>query len=315
MVGFETIFGAVLPVFLLVSIGWFLRRRSILTADGEQNLMRLVVYLLYPCFTFEFVVGNPLLKDPLFVAQAGLCGFAAICVGCLVAFLIAPLFGLKDNWKRRTFGVSAGVYNFGYIAIPVARLFFDDETVGVMLVVNAGVELAIWTVGVMMLVGKLDFKSIRRAFNPPVIALLASAGLNFAGFDSYVPGFISEVVVLLAPTAIPIGLIMIGTAVFGLTSELSIRQWQVPAGAVFVRLLILPLTLYCLLMVLPIPVDIKSVLVIHAAMPTAVFPIVLAKFYGGSTTVAIQTIIPTNLISILTIPLWVQFGFWLLDLG
>ncbi|WOO42513.1 AEC family transporter [Rubellicoccus peritrichatus] len=315
MVDIETIFGAVLPVFLLIGIGWFLRNRSVLTDAGEQNLMRLVVYLLYPCFTFEFVVGNPLLKDPVFVAEAGFCGFIAICFGCLVAFLVAPIFGLKDNWKRRTFGVSAGVYNFGYIAIPVARLLFDAETIGVMLVVNAGVEFAIWTVGVMMLVGKLDFKSIRRAFNPPVIALLVSTGLNFAGVDGYVPTFINETIGMLAPCAIPIGLIMIGTAVYGLTSEISFRQWQVPIGAVIVRLLILPLAFYTLLLFLPISEDIKRVFVVHAAMPTAVFPIVLAKFYGGSTTVAVQTIIPTNLISILTIPLWIQFAFYWLGLG
>lgn len=311
MVGFDTIFTAVLPVFMLVAIGWSMRRWGGLTAEGEQSLMRVVVNLLFPAFTFSFVLGNPLLRDPKLLVQAGLTGYLTIAIGCLIAFRLAPLFGLKEPVARRSFSVATGVHNFGYIAIPVAQLFFDAETIGVMLVVNASIDLAIWTIGVMTISGVFDKKALRRALNAPVIALISSVTLNFFHAETWLPDFIQTGIHMLAPCAIPVGLIMVGTAFYGLTGHLrGGGYWRTSLGAVLIRQGLLPLVILLLAKYLPLEPALKSVILVHAAMPTGVFPVVLCKYYGGSTVTAIQCILPSALFGFVTIPLWVQFGFW-----
>jgi predicted permease len=52
----------------------------------------------------------------------------------------------------------------------------------------------------------------------------------------------------------------------------------------------------------------KQVLVLEAAMPSAVFPIVLAKLYKGDPTTAIRVVLGTAVVSLVTIPLWIEFG-------
>lgn len=313
MVGFGTILGAVLPVFLLIFIGWLMRRLDVLTSEGEKNLVRLVVNLLYPAFVFHFVLGNPLLREPRIVLEAGLTGYVVIALGCFTAFFLAPLLGIRDAIRRRSFAVATGVFNFGYVALPVARLFFDDETIGVMLVVNVGVDLAIWTVGVSLLAGRLDKSVFRLALNPPVIALILAIILNSIGFDQYCPDFVRATIGMIAPCAIPIGLLMIGTAFYSLTGDLKrIPQWQIPVGSTLIRLGLIPILMLTLAKFLPLADTVKAVVVIHAAMPSAVFPIVLAKYYSGDPLTSIQSIVPNCILCLLTIPLWVSFGFrWL----
>jgi predicted permease len=43
-------------------------------------------------------------------------------------------------------------------------------------------------------------------------------------------------------------------------------------------------------------------------MPTAVFPIVLARHYQGDPATAMRVVIGTSVVGLVTIPLWIRFG-------
>jgi predicted permease len=43
-------------------------------------------------------------------------------------------------------------------------------------------------------------------------------------------------------------------------------------------------------------------------MPAAVFPIIMARHYGGDPPTALRVVMSTSAASILTIPLWLRFG-------
>ena len=65
---------------------------------------------------------------------------------------------------------------------------------------------------------------------------------------------------------------------------------------------------------LPLSLDVRPVIVLQAAMPSAVFPIVLARLYDKDTTTALNVILATGLTGIITIPLWLYAGrLWLLS--
>jgi len=50
------------------------------------------------------------------------------------------------------------------------------------------------------------------------------------------------------------------------------------------------------------------VVVIQAAMPSAIFPIVLARHYAGSPATAMVVALSTSAVSLVTIPLWIPAG-------
>ena len=62
----------------------------------------------------------------------------------------------------------------------------------------------------------------------------------------------------------------------------------------------------------PFPIELRHVIVIQAAMPCALIPVLLAKHYGGEPALALRIILVTSLLGLLTIPLWIQLGLrWL----
>ena len=52
----------------------------------------------------------------------------------------------------------------------------------------------------------------------------------------------------------------------------------------------------------------QQVVTIQAAMPSAVFSIVLVRLYGRDTVTAIQVILGTSVAGVLLIPLWLVLG-------
>jgi predicted permease len=59
---------------------------------------------------------------------------------------------------------------------------------------------------------------------------------------------------------------------------------------------------------LPASVELKRVIVLEAAMPAAVFPIVMARHYAGDPATAMRVVIGTSVVGLVTIPLWIRFG-------
>jgi predicted permease len=58
----------------------------------------------------------------------------------------------------------------------------------------------------------------------------------------------------------------------------------------------------------PIDGALRSVLIIQAAMPCAVFPIVLTQVHAGDMLTALRIVLGTSLVGLVTIPLWLTFA-------
>lgn len=309
MVSFWHIFSAVIPVFGIMLVGWLVRRAGWMDAKGEHTLMRLVVNIFYPLMIFKFIIGNEALRNPATLFISAFSGFVMVVAGGMLCRQCAPLFGIKEAVNRRTFAATTPVTNYGYLAIPVTTLVFDPMVTGVLLAMNVGIELAIWSWGVLTLSGQFKVSQLRRALSPPVIALLVSAPLNLLGWDRYIPTAIYEFASVLGGAAIPVGVLMIGASIYELTPTLrSTRYWRFALGGSVMRLLILPLLMLAAIALIPMPLPLRQVWVIQLAMPSGIFGIVLAKHYGGSPIAATHIVLPTCLLGLITIPLWVQLG-------
>lgn len=307
----QVIISAVLPVFIILGIGFWIRRAGVLGDAADSGLTRLVIQMLYPCFVFTYLVGNPVLKDIRSLTVAPLVGFTTVAGGFVVAYWVGRLAKLKTGKGLRTFAMCNGVYNYGYIPIPlVLALFNSRETTAVLLLHNIGVEIAMWTVGILMLAGGSMRGFLKRVFNPPLIALLIALGLSLTGTDGYLPGWLLKTVEMLGNCAIPLGLMLAGAAIADLLRESSIfdePRW--PVIAVALRLGILPAAFVALAAFTPaLGMDLRQVIVIQAAMPAGIFPIVLARHYKGDPRVAVKVVAATTFGAVVTMPLWIRFG-------
>jgi predicted permease len=299
------------PVFLIIAIGVVFRRMEWLTAAADQSLLNVVVKALYPCLIFENVLGNPALRNPANLLLPPLAGFATIALGIVAAREAGRMLGLKVGAGQRTFAFTTGIYNYAYIPIPLILALYGRQTLGVLMVFNVGVEAAVWTVGILVLSGLPLSQGWRLLANPTVGALFLALACNALGIAPHFPAVARDVVHLCAQCAIPVGLLLIGATLAELILEKPsdlLDRVTTPATCLL-RLGVLPVAILLVARYLPASPELRRVLVVQAAMPAAIFPVVIAKHYGGRSETAAQVVVATNLLSLLVIPLWLRLGF------
>lgn len=300
----------ILPVFGVIAIGVVVRRLHWIEGEAETSLIRLVVNLCYPCLIFESVVSNEALREPANVLLPPLVGFGVHALSMGLCFYVGRnVLGLTTGGGLRTFALATGICNYGYLPLPITGALWGRETQGVLLVHNVGAEAAVWTVGVLMLSGLSLREGWRRLLSPLLFTLLAALALNLGGLAPRLPRVALDIVHSLAVCAIPLGLLMVGVTLAGyLGGVRHLVRPRVTVGAALLRLGLLPVFILCLARWLPCPVEFKRVLVVEAAMPSGVFPIVIARHYGGQPLTAVQIVLGTTALGILTIPLWIRLG-------
>ncbi len=307
MLDYLSILSVAVPVYLTMGAGALARRTGLLKHEADTSLMKLSVMMLTPALIIERVVGNPAVMKlaPVLIA-AGL-GYTLVVIGIALTYFVAPLIGLKKGEGRRTFSVACGLQNYGFVAIPlVTALFPDKGTLGVLFTFTLGVELACWTAGVGLLTG-LDKAPWRLALNAPVLTIIVSLLLNFTGLHIYVPLVAHNTFTMLGACAVPLAVLLIGASIADLWGQASIR-WNVAVFSPVLRLGIIPIAFLAAAYFLPITLELKRVIVVQAAMPSAVFNIMIARLYGGHAPTAVQVVIATTLVSCITTPLVIAWG-------
>lgn len=306
---FLIVLWAVLPVFAIMAAGATVRRLNWLTEEADHSLLRLTINLLVPCFIVDKALGNPALHHLGNVTIAPVVGFSTITLGIVVGLWARRIARAQDARAGRTFAFSVGIYNWGYIPLPLAMSLFDPGTVGVLIVHNLGTELAFWSIGTVMLGGLAAGTVGKKLLNPPLVAIVGTLILNAFGGRDLMPGFLLATAKLLGDCAIPMGLTLIGATIADHLHEFhSASGWRVMGTACVVRLGVLPLTFLLLARYLPCSVELKKVIVLQAAMPSAVFNILMAKHYGGDPPTALRVVLSTTAVGLITIPLWIRFG-------
>jgi malate permease and related proteins len=299
----------ILPVFGLIALGSGARKIGWLTEEADSSLLKLVVNLLYPCLIFESVLGNAALRDPSNVLLAPLVGYLTMALGIIASLYAGRLLGLEMGKGLRTFAYSVGIYNYGYIPIPLMTALFGRESIGVLLVHNVGCEAAIWTVGILVLSGGSLRDGWRKLLNPPLLTLVAALAGNAVHLEAYLPQALRTVISMCGACAIPLGLLLIGgTLMEYLNRPSQLVSARITPGACLLRLAIFPACFLLLAWVLPASTELKRVILVQAAMPAGILPIVIAKHYGGQPLTAVQVVLGTTAVGLLAIPLWLQLG-------
>lgn len=305
-----TLLGAVAPVFLILAAGYLLRRLNWLTAEADRSLLVVGVNFLYPCLIADIILGNPILAQIGNLVVPPLVGFGTTVLGFVVCAIIAKILRLPPT-TAGSFSFTTGLYNYGYLPIPLVQAFYDRDTLGVLFTHNLGVEVALWTVGIWVLSGGSGRDAWRKILNVPIIAITVAALLNLAGAGTWLPGFVGQTMHMLGQSAIPLALLLTGATLADLVASGSLAGKLLPLlTANVLRLGLLPFAFLLLAKYLPISEPLQRIIVVQAAMPSAMIPIILSKHYKADSAHALQIVLSTTLLGLLTIPLWLRFGFW-----
>ena len=274
--------------------------------------MQVIFWVMTPCFILDRMLGAVILRDYSTLVIGISLGFFLILVGIAIGYLVGKAIGLEPGHGRRTFALASGCQNYGYTAVPVAQILWGTSTVAVLFVHNIGVEIAIWSFGVMLLSGDSKF-NWKRMVNGPIIAVVIGLLLVLLHLDDKITGPPRHFIYLVGIGAFPIALVMTGASMLDLVGKEK-PSWKIISGSILVRMILAPIVFILCAKFVPMSAELKAVLLIQSAMPAAMVPILLAKIYGGRPAVAVQVIIATTIVSIFTLPYIITYGMRFLDL-
>ena len=299
----------VVPVFAVIGVGVAVRRVHWIEGDAETSLIRLAVNVCYPCLIFESVANNTALRTTENLLLPPLVGFGVTFLGIRAGLLVAKLIGLQVGTGLRTFALSVGITNYGYLPLPIMAGIWGAESRGVLMVHNVGVEIALWTVGLLVLSGESLRDGWRRIMSPVALTLVVAVACNLSGLAPHLPKVLTDTIHALGVCGIPLGLIMTGVSLASFVDKpRELFDAKVSVAAMVLRLGALPVAMLVLAKFLPCSVELKRVIVVQAAMPTAMVPVILARLYGGHPRTAVQIVLGTTAVGIFTIPLWLRAG-------
>ena len=302
---------ATIPVYIIMICGWISRRVNWVTPEMDKGFMRVAIDLCFPCFILDKMFGNDLLRSPLFSLTAAGVGSGFFLLSIAICLLLAKGLHLKNGEGRRTFALTSSLQNYSFFIIPMVALLYStpgDPTMGVLLTHNVGIEFTLWTVGLMVMSEANKF-SIKLLLRGPIIAVLLGLVLVWTKLDLVlIPKFLRTTLQMLGSCAVPLSVFLVGTTFYDLWGK---ERWRkrIVAGGILARCAILPAIILTLTYFLPVDVALKRVLIFQAAVPSAMIPIVIARHFGGQPCVAIEIVLCTTLVSLISLPFWLSVGF------
>jgi malate permease and related proteins len=309
MMSYGQLLLAVAPVIALIGLGLPLRRAGWISEAGEDTLLNLIVRVLMPCLIFESVVQRATVGGAADVLFPPAAGFVLTSLSLVTAWYAAKALGLTVGHGLRTFALAVGLTNYGYLPLPLMDALFGPESRAWLFMHNAGVEAAIWTTGVLVVTGESPRAAWRKLLNMPLLALALALVVKLTGLGGHIPEVVWTFLHALAVCAVPLGLLMTGSSFAPhLNDPKQLVNPRVIGTAWLLRLAVLPWIYLLAARYVPVSVELKQVLVVQAAMPTAVVSVIVARIYGGKPLVAVQIILGTTALAVFTIPAWIKFG-------
>lgn len=297
---------SVLPVYLLILAGAICRKSGVLRREGDEGIMKLIYNIMLPCLILDKVLGSAVLKSGAAVVWAIGVGFVLVVSGMAIGLMVGKLLGMGKGTGMRTFAITSGVQNFGFVAAPVIEALWGGAALGVMFVHNIGIEIAMWSIGLMIMSGESGL-SWRKLLNGPLFAVTLGLLLVASGLDVHIDGPFRKAMSMIGVGAFPIAVFITGCSMMDLlVSERP--SWKVIVGSTAVRLALAPALILVAAKFLPLATELKQVLIVQAAMPAGMTAILMARLYGGKPVVAVQIVIATTIFSLFTLPWIVIWG-------
>lgn len=310
-------FQASLAVLIVILLGAAMRWRNWLTASADKPLTDITMNVLYPAATFCSIRGNENLKDPLFVLWVILVGWITIAVGMIAAKFFLALFprlcGTESDAEKRTFVLCNCLFNYGFLPIPLCLLLFGKQTQGVLFVFNVGTVIGMWTVAVAVLSKDALRQSFHQLYSAPMIGVYLAILFNYLPCADRLPECIETSLKWLNDSMIPLSLVLVGGIMYDEfrakdRSFAWLKSVKIINSAVFIRMILVPALFILGAKYFIADADLQRVIIVQAAMPTAIMSLVWARQFNGSPATALRCVIVTNLLAILTTLIWIPVG-------
>lgn len=293
---------ATMPIFLVMILGWWLKKIHFLTDEFVSVADKLVFKVALPVLVFKDIAGADLSND--FNLKFVLFCFLGTCVFFCVTWLLAELF-IKDKSLIGSFVQGSFRGSAAILGIAFAENIYGSSGLVPMMIVASIPLFNIFSVIVLMrsanarekdkaAVMKKTLKGI--VTNPIIIGIFA--GIPFALLKMQFPVIIEKSINSVAGLSTPLALIAIGA---GFSTGAALEKWKPTVIASIIKLVIIPGMFLPLAVWMGFRNEEMVALLILTGAPTTVSSYIMAKNMENDSVLASGIVVMTTLLSSVTL--------------
>ncbi len=298
------VFWVVLSLFLVLSVGYLLKRRGILRNTDTEVINRLILDVTLPAFVFHALYRQQVTSD--MIHAAWLFGLLQVLVMALL-WMPARLLRLP-NPVIGTFLLTAVYGNTGFLGYPVVQAIFG-RTEGAMAAAvvydQFSMALPIYTVGVAVAMRfgtkhEARWRDMLHFFTTPTfIVLLGTLVIN--ALNVRVPSFVIHAADLVAGATVPLVLLSLGLMLE--PAHLGANRYYLPMLLIIaVKMVLFPYLMWLATGWLGVQGVARWVAVTQSAMPSAMVNAVITERYGCDHQLATLVVVLGTLLTVLVLP-------------
>jgi predicted permease len=297
-------FNAVIPVFIIIGGGFFLKQKKILNDHFSDASNKLVFTFALPAMIFESVYQVNFKS----IFDLNLIVFSVS--GTLIQFslITAGAFGLLAARKSIGAFVQGGFRsNFIILGIPLIKnlsaTIGTDAAAKSSIIVSIIIPLYNILAVIILTATSLEKSAAWKknvlfdiAKNPLIIAVLLAIPFSITGFR--LPGFIEKTITYMSAIAVPLALLDIG---YNFKFRVFVCNLQLAAVASFIKIIVSPLLFTTAAYFLGFKGSSLGVIYILFASPTAVSSYIMAKNMNNDADLAANIVLLTTVGSLVTL--------------
>lgn len=307
---------ATMPVFLMILLGWFLRRLGILNDGFSKAGNQYVFKCALPVSLFQSISSMDLYSD--FKLEFCLFCFLATTVIFLGIWGLSWLM-LKDRSMVGAFAQASARSSAAILGVALAMNIYGDAGMVPMMIIAAVPFFNIYAVLILTFSPQMDEEGrllppagsessmvktacINVLKNPIILGVLA--GVPFSLLRIQLPVILDSTLDMVGGTASPVALLVVGASFSGAEA---LKKWKPAVAATFVKLILLPAIFLPLAAWLGFRNSEMVAILIMVGSPTTVACYVMAKSMRNDGVLTSNVVVLSTLFSSVSITLWLFF--------
>ena len=301
---------ALLPVFLLIVIGFGLRRVLLEDEAHWVGLERLVYYVLFPVLLIQTLARAKLGGVP--VAGVGGALLIAVVLMMMLCLALRPLLqarlGLSGPSFTSLFQCSCRWQT--YVALAVAGNLYGD--IGLTLASVAMVAMipllnivSVWVLAHYAAPTRLSWPHILLTIckNPLIWACIIGLALNLSGIA--LPRWVNDLTDALGRSSLALGLLVVGA---GLQLKGVLRPPAAAYVTIFLKLILMPVMAISLGHAFGLSGVNLAIVACCSSVPTASSAYVLARQMGGDAPLVAEILTIQTALAVFTMPVFIAYS-------
>lgn len=297
MVDFNNLIDLQLEIFILMIIGYILRKTNIISKEHRKSLTDLVIDIVLPAniiYSFMIKMDHEIIKS----------GFIILIVSIVIQ-LACQLFGkyffIKAT-KRQQSVLQYGTIcsNAGFMGSPLIQGLYGLNGLLFASIYLIPQRIVMWSGGVACFTDAKGKDVIKKVITHPCIVAVFIGMVIMVG-QIQLPNFITISIKSLSNCTMALSMVVIG----GILAEIKISEVinKLTLYYSFIRLIFIPLLVLVGCTLFNLPTLVTAVATVLAGMPAGSTTAILSEKYNGDSRLAVEIVFLSTALSLLTIPL------------